>query len=209
MGIRVTRHVGERSPASRFAAPSIKPASATRSAPRNGHRPAAAHNERFLLGRVRPAHWQRVLHAFVVEEEHPVLRAVLPDRSTRTRGHATDGTAASLGQFALDHRSRAHLCQDNAVAEAWFSTLAWEPSRHRIFATREAAAREIALSSPGPIRASPYAVGHRRLTRTPPRAQGSAVRPTPAVTNKGPAEIPGPGRSLTSGLPKYSLPHID
>ena len=38
---------------------------------------------------------------------------------------------------------RVGSCFDNAAAEAWFSTLEWELLRHRTFATREQAAREI------------------------------------------------------------------
>ena len=36
------------------------------------------HNERIHHDRVRPAHRQRVLHALIIEEEHPILRPVLP-----------------------------------------------------------------------------------------------------------------------------------
>jgi hypothetical protein len=42
-------------------------------APTSRHR-----DEQIWLNRIRPAHWQRILAAVLVEEEHPVLGPVLP-----------------------------------------------------------------------------------------------------------------------------------
>jgi hypothetical protein len=36
------------------------------------------HDERIRPGRIRPAHRQRMLHALIIEEEHPIFRPVLP-----------------------------------------------------------------------------------------------------------------------------------
>lgn len=65
--------------------------------------------------------------------------------------HTDRGSTYTAGSFTSlctglkirQSMGRVGSCFDNAVAEAWFSTLEWELLRHRTFTTREEAAREI------------------------------------------------------------------
>jgi putative transposase len=56
---------------------------------------------------------------------------------------ATSFTGLCAGLKIRQSMGRVGSCFDNAVAEAWFSTLEWELLRHRRFETRDQAAREI------------------------------------------------------------------
>ena len=56
---------------------------------------------------------------------------------------ATSFTGLCSGLQIRQSMGRVGSCFDNACAEAWFSTLEWELLRHRTFATRAEAAREI------------------------------------------------------------------
>ncbi len=56
---------------------------------------------------------------------------------------ASSFTSLCSGLKIRQSMGRVGSCFDNAAAEAWFSTLAWELLRHRTFATRAEAAREI------------------------------------------------------------------
>jgi len=56
---------------------------------------------------------------------------------------ASSFTSLCSGLTIRQSMGRVGSCFDNAAAEAWFSTLAWELLRHRTFATRAEAAREI------------------------------------------------------------------
>lgn len=63
------------------------------------------------------------------------------DRGSTYTAH--DFTGLCAGLKIRQSMGRVGSCFDNAAAEAWFSTLEWELLRHRAFATREEAAREI------------------------------------------------------------------
>lgn len=56
---------------------------------------------------------------------------------------ASSFTSLCSGLKIRQSMGRVGSCFDNAAAEAWFSTLEWELLRHRTFATRAEAAREI------------------------------------------------------------------
>lgn len=56
---------------------------------------------------------------------------------------ANSFTSLCSGLRIRQSMGRVGSCFDNAAAESWFSTLEWELLRHRTFATRKEAAREI------------------------------------------------------------------
>jgi len=72
---------------------------------------------------------------------------------------------------------RVGSCFDNAAAEAWFSTLEWELLRHRTFATRADAAREISRWT------YEFYNGRRRPARSACRRPSATSNPLPFSTS--------------------------
>jgi hypothetical protein len=109
------------SPPNSSRSPSIRPASAVRSARRNGHRQSRRGDEQIRLHRIRPPTGSEYWQPFSSRKNsRPSDQSDETHRPERTRGDARDGTDESPACSAPERRDQKHLTtRDNAMAEAW------------------------------------------------------------------------------------------